>query len=337
MANPSYAALYAPLAVPPPPPRPPVLNLITSSLRPLTTTDTLGPGQMSLPDQAPGDDADTGSADPTMDGYLGAQRTIFQATKLTRWTGGFSYAPENQITGVTRDPCLNTTDDEGVENLPFVNFVPFLIVVEDTLSTFGWSERDFKGRALRLLDNATPNAVETEFWNGTQAQASGWPNNYLVNHGDGVWVDLTPGGGPPSVTRGLAILEDYLANASPSGNGAGFGAQGMIHLMPQTSPNLLGARRVGNLLLSVMDNIIVPGSGYPGVDNGVGGGSTSTTSVMYATDIPIVLLDDPNVYPDTLTGAVERDTNTIRFRAQRYAACAWDGFRHAAVRVVLGT
>jgi hypothetical protein len=107
--------------------------------------------------------------------------------------------------------------------------------------------------------------------------------------------------------------------------------------MPQTSPNLLGARRVGNLLLSVMDNIIVPGSGYTGNgDSNVGGGNTATTSVMYATDIPMVFLDDPVIFPSSLANMVDRNLNTVRARAQRYGAVVWDNFRHGAVRVLLG-
>jgi hypothetical protein len=220
--------------------------------------------------------------------------------------------------------------------------------VEDSASAFGWSERDYKARALRLLDNATPNAIESELWNGTQAVESNWPNNFLTNHGTNAgpggasvpFVDLTPAGGAPSITRGLAILEDYLANTTatgtnPAGIYAGIGAQGMIHCMPQTAPSLLGARRVGNLLLSIMDNIILPASGYSGLDANVGTAS-ATTSVMYATDVPMVLLDEPFVYPSTYAAALDRSTNTVRFRAQRFAACAWDNLRHAAVRVTLG-
>ena len=113
-------------------------------------------------------------------------------------------------------PVSNTTGGVGsYTNLPIVQYQPFLVVVEDWCSTFGFEERDFKGRALRLLENATPQAIEREFWAGALAQAKSYPNNYLINGSAPNFIDLTPGGGPPSVARGQQILQDYLATGPP--------------------------------------------------------------------------------------------------------------------------
>ena len=244
-------------------------------------------------------------------------------------------------------------------NLPQIGYIPFMIIVEDTASAFGWEARDFTGRALRLLDNATPNAIEREFWTGTFAtntvtgpiyqSDSGCAglNAFLQqsgtasNGGSGTLAqDLTPTPGTGvSVTRGIQILEDYLANT-------GFGGQGMLHVAPETSPNLLGARRVGAILLSVMDNIIVPGSGYP--TTGVTGPAGNTyatppagTQWIYATDLVSIRLDDPAVYPLNMAEALDRgsngEPNTIRIRAQRAAAATFDVNRLAAVLVTLST
>ena len=265
-----------------------------------------------------------------------------------------------------------------VGNLPQVGYVPFVIQVEDQFSPFGWQERDYVGRVLRLLDNATPNAIETELWTGAfstntntgpmwQADSPNVPLNAFlcqagwasspgnpVGGGYKPAIDLTPtaanrGSSPtnlPSVSRGIQILEDYLANS-------GMGGQGMLHVTPETSPNLLGARRVGALLLSVMDNIIVPGSGYP--TSGAQGpiGSSYRTPVagsawMFATDLVSVRLDEPMIYPTTLAEALDRGNldvatpslggpNLIRVRAQRAAAATWDGARLAAVQVQLAS
>ena len=284
--------------------------------------------------------------------------SVFPASKSTRWTGGFEYAPENQAPGVISDPCgtqvedLPGTGSGTYTNLPLVGYVPFLIQVEDSCSTWGWSERDFTGRALRLLDNATPNAVEREFWTGAFARNTNTgpivgtnaflqQSNNPANGGTGLAaVDLTPGT-VPSVTRGIQILEDYLANT-------GFGGQGMLHVAPETSPNLLGARRVGSLLLSVMDNIIVPGSGYPTSGaTGPAGASNATPPSgqqwIFATDLVSVRLDLPNVFPSVFAEAVERGNliattpNLVRIRAQRFAAVSFDLNRLAACRVTLAT
>ena len=262
-------------------------------------------------------------------------------------------------------PGANTTGGPGTYgNLPQVGFIPYLIQVEDECSAFDFQTWDWVGRALRLLDIATPQAVEQEFWMGLYStntltgpmydSASPSLNAFLQQSG-------TPssGGGSiaaqdltgvthanrstpanlPTVTRGIQILEDYLANT-------GNGGQGMLHVAPETSPNLLGARRVGPLLLSVMDNIIVPGAGYPTSGaTGPSGNADATpvagTAWIYATDLVSVRLDTPVVTPSTAAEALDRgsmgDPNTIRVRAQRFAAATWDGARLAAVQVQLSS
>lgn len=230
-------------------------------------------------------------------------------------------------------PTTNTTGGAGsYGNLPMISVIPFLIMAEDVCSSFGFEERDFKGRALRLLDNATPKAIESEFWTGALAQAKGYPNNYLTNTAS--VTNLTPGSGATSVARGMQILQDALATS-------GFGGQGMIHVQPQTAPNLLGARRVGQLLLDIFDNIVVPGVGYPGT--GPGGVTPSAgTAYMYATDLVMVRSQNKGtVFPDSFAEALDRgqsgEPNTIRFRAERFAAAYFDASAHYCVQVTLAT
>lgn len=270
-------------------------------------------------------------------------------------TTGLSYTDTGAASvGPDAPPDANTTGGPGnYGNLPLVGYVPFLIQAEDECSTFGWETRDYVGRALRLLDNATPNAIEREFWSGGFAQNPltgpfDGTNAFLTQSGtpsDGGTgvnaVDLTPGSGatPCSITRGIQILEDYLANS-------GFGGQGMLHVAPETSPNLLGARRVGALLLTVMDNIVVPGSGYPtsGATGPIGNDNADPgdgNAWIFCSDLVSIRLDDPMVWPSTMAEAVDRGNfgspNTVRIRAQRFAAATFDVARLAACRVVLGT
>lgn len=230
-------------------------------------------------------------------------------------------------------PSSNTTGGPGsYTNLPIVTCIPVLIEVEDSCSTWGFQERDFKGRAQRLLQNATPQALEREFWTGTIAQAAGFPNNYLANSAS--YTDLTPGSGPPSVARGQQILQDALAST-------GFGGQGMIHCQPQTAPNLLNARRVGNLLLDIFDNIIVAGTGYNGVAAGVGT-PASGTAVMFATDLVMTRVEaEGTVIPDSFSEALDRgqggQPNKVTFRAMKFGMAYFDAAVHVACRVTLET
>jgi hypothetical protein len=231
-------------------------------------------------------------------------------------------------------PGSNTTGGPGTyTNLPINVIVPYLVVAEDYCSSFGFEERDFKGRALRLLENASPQAIEKEFWTGTLAQAKSYPNRYLA---DSNCVDLTPGT-VPSIARGQQILQDYLAST-------GFGGQGMIHVQPQTAPNLLNARRVGPLLLDIFDNIIVPGVGYPGT--GPVGNTNFTPPAgqawMFCSDLAMVRAEEEGtVFPDTFAEALDWGQggfpNSIRFRAEKFAAAYFDGAVQAACRVTLAT
>lgn len=228
-------------------------------------------------------------------------------------------------------PVSNTTGGPGVyNNLPIRYNIPYLVVTEDTCSSFGWQERDFKGRATRWNDNALPRALEAEFWSGLLAQAKGYPNDYLCNTATN--TDLTPIGGPPTVARGMQILQDALQQT-------GFGGQGMIHVQAQTAPNLLGARRVGNLLLDIFDNIIVPGVGYPGTGPG-NAAPAAGTAWMYATDLVMVRAEEEaEVFPDTFSEALDRGQagfpNSLTFRAERFASAYWDGAAHYSCRVTL--
>ena len=256
-------------------------------------------------------------------GSLGLLATL--PTGVDTWTDSGSGSPG------AAPPASNTTGGTGqYGNLPIVNCLPWTVFVEDSCSSFGFEARDFIGRATRLCDNATPNAVESEFWTGALTQAKGTGNNYLTN--PSTVTDLTPGT-VPSITRGIQILEDALYSA-------GFGGQGMIHTMPETAPNFLGARRVGNQLLTVMDNIVVPGSGYPGTAPG-GTNPGTGYAYIYATDIVTVRLGEVVVTPDNFQEALDRgysgQPNRITFRAQRAAAATWDVGRHFACKVALAS
>lgn len=227
-------------------------------------------------------------------------------------------------------PVSNTTGGVGpYGNLAINTCIPWVISALDSCSSFGFEERDFKGRALRLLENGTPQALEREFWTGALATAAGWPNRFLT---DSNLVDLTPVGGPPSVARGQQILQDYIATT-------GFGGQGMLHCQPQTTPNLLNARRVGGLLLDIFDNIIVPGTGYAGTASAIGTPAAGT-AVMIASDLVMTRVEsEGQVYPDSFAEALDRgqggQPNTIRFRAEKFGMAYFDGAVQAGVRVTL--
>lgn len=219
-------------------------------------------------------------------------------------------------------PSSNTTGGPGsYTNLPIVTVIPYVMMVQDRCSTFGFSERDFKGRALRLLDAAQHQAIEREFWTGAFAQAKGYPNPYLAQSSA---TDLTPGT-VPTVARAAQILQDALQQC-------GFGGQGMIHCQAQAAPNLLNARRVGNLLLDVFDNIVVPGVGYPGTGP-VGNANQAPPAGqtwLFASDLAMARVEDEGtVFAESFAEATDwgqgGQPNSIAFQAQKFGAAYFDG------------
>jgi hypothetical protein len=238
-------------------------------------------------------------------------------------------------------PTSNTTGGAGqYTNLANVDYVPFLVEAEDYCSTFGFEERDFKGRALRLLDNVTPGRVEKEFWSGALAQAHGYPNKYLTK--EGVATNLTPGT-VPSVSRGLQILQDALAEC-------GFGGVGMIHTQRQTTTNLLTVIEsdphftVSNgRLYDLFGNIVVPGVGYPGNLGPESSGKVEAkagNAFMFATDLVMCRTEkDGTIFTETFAEATDwgqgANPNSIRMRAQRFAAAYADFACAFAVEVEL--
>lgn len=180
-----------------------------------------------------------------------------------RWeAGGVTYAPENCSNHGTLDPCSNAGFGSALpNNLGPVTARPFGIWSADECSSFGFGARDWEGRALRQLEASTPWEVEREFWHGNLAGAVGTEesgNRFLA---DAAHVtDITPGSGAVSVVNGIACLEQALGDT-------GYGGQGMIHvsrkvLIQASADRLL--HRTGNVLLTDVDTVVVPGTGYTG-------------------------------------------------------------------------
>lgn len=227
-------------------------------------------------------------------------------------------------------PSSNTTGGKGTyTNLPIVTAIPYQIETEDYCSTFGFDKRDFKGRAERLLSNASPQAMGKEFWTGTLAKAKELPNSYLAKEGLAEILE-----GKPSVERGFEALQNALQQC-------GFGGQGMIHLQAQTAPNLLRVRRVGSLLLDMFDNIIVPDVGYPGTAP-EGHSTESGCAWMFATDLVACRIEDEaTIFTETFAEATDwgqgQDPNSIRMRARKLAIAYFDAACVFAQQVTLPT
>lgn len=252
-----------------------------------------------------------------------------------RWAiGGITYTPETSVEAGLDAACGPASGSYTATMPASVEWVPYGVTVLDVCSAMSGGGRDYAGRARRLLDAATPKAVEKEFWGGAYAQSASLPNLYLTKAGSTV-VNPTPGTSV-SFARGVRLLEQALADL-------GFGAPGMIHCRPEAVDDFeVQLRREGNLIRTLRDTIVVPGVGYSGL--GPAGDSNATPAAgkswMFATGLVDYRQTTADV-PDWTAGGdppadvVNRTNNTITVHAWRTALASWDGQARFAVYVDL--
>ncbi|MCK9901278.1 hypothetical protein [Glutamicibacter sp. V16R2B1] len=233
-------------------------------------------------------------------------------------------------------PTADTSGTYSYTAPGVVEWMPYSVSAYDRCTLMTASGRDFVGRATRLLEAATPKAVEREFWDGTRARTAGLGNRYLTKQGAATVVNPTPGTAV-SFTRGLLLLEQALADS-------GFGAPGMVHCRPEALDDTAQLfRRTGNLILTSRDTIVVPGVGYSG--RGPAGDSNEVPAAgktwMFATGLVEYRETPAAMDPGWTSGgqpspnAIDRNINMVTAWARKTALASWDGQAHYAVLVDL--
>jgi hypothetical protein len=237
-----------------------------------------------------------------------------------RWVNGFAYLPEGVGKLTMFDDCSNT-EQTIADITPFVSdWQPYVLSAQFRCSTFGFDAADYMGRATRLLDAATPKMLEEEFWNGTLSQAASLANTWLEKAGSTAFTAT-------SMRQAFAICEQALGDAA-------YGGRGSIHMPPYLVPYAAFEqliRREGNLLLTDKDTIVVPGSGYGKMADAPAG------LHVYATGITDVRLGDIIVTPDggNMAQSIDKASNTVVVKAERYACASWDELLWVKVTVTL--
>jgi hypothetical protein len=232
------------------------------------------------------------------------------------WTRGITYLPAaNGVLDLISDCSTDSVNVPVTLDTPQVFWQPYVLSAEFVCSAIGFDSSSFDSKATGLLDAATPKMIEYELWHGLLAQAAGWDNLYFTgaSHGPANY-DAT------SIQQAVGICEQYLASM-------GYGGRGMIHIPPFLAPYLgLFCRREGNLLLTNMDTIVVPGNGYGDVGSDTPPALPPTAPIeIYASGITDVRIGEIVSIPDEFYQAIDRRTNTVTIRAERYALASWDG------------
>jgi hypothetical protein len=194
-----------------------------------------------------------------------------------RWERGFQLINEgleaHGIFATTLCPAEDTR--EYTATGANESYDTFGLFATDSCSTWP-SRRAFFDRAQRKLLTAESSVLERQLWDSSIL--AGQP------HLAGEAISPGPGTNVVGVTtipmtavlakHAFALMDQKLGELSAT--------RGMIHLRPQVIHALLEAqtvRRVGNIYLSPMDNIVVPGRGYPGT--GPTGQAVGATEWMY--------------------------------------------------------
>jgi hypothetical protein len=242
-----------------------------------------------------------------------------------RWELGFSFQPEACGDADVADPC-NTTAFQFSDRPAIVEGEPFAVRAGDRCSSLGFPAEDYQGRAERLLLRCQSKQISRELWEGTLAQAAGWPNLFLADSGADTVTT-----GPSGLIDSLACLEQALADCA-------CGERGVIHATRQVVTHwaALGnsvLRREGGLLLTAHDTIVVSDAGYTGT--GPEGQAAGDSVWAYATGPIQVRVSAIEVIPESLSDAIDRETNTVEFVAQRLASATWDGCCRFAAEVDL--
>lgn len=247
----------------------------------------------------------------------------------TGWERGLTYAPETvggyrALSGCT----AQVVDfDAGGPPHPPVAYTPWELQVEDPCtSTFGYREQEVTDRLRRAVDAVESYAIARELWAGDLtradvAEGGGDPNPYLA-------LDPTViGGGPVSPKVGIGLLEQAVGDALR-------GQQAYLHVAREALPFVSDLNKVGQLLYTRVDNLVVADAGYTGAPP-VGTADAAGVSWLYATGPVVVRRTALLVDSADAAEVVDVRTNTIRRTASKRVAATFDPATLFAVPITL--
>lgn len=245
----------------------------------------------------------------------------------SHWQEGFVWRSELCPTFVVVDPCVDEVAEPPAPTDGLVYYQPQGFRVTDVCTTrnVGFDI----DRVRRMVDATTSFAIAQELWTGTATQA----NPYDTPTGD---TDITNAylTGPTAEVIGATVADpmEALGLLEERARQAAAGQQVFLHV-PTRITTQLGAqlRRVGNVVYTQTDAVVVADPGYPGT--GPGGESGTAPGVWcYATGPVVVRTDDIQTITDAAV-TLDRRTNRRQVWAQRMFAATFDPCAHFALQI----
>ena len=241
---------------------------------------------------------------------------VLQDDGTDRWINGVTVYPYPIDTPGTWDPCSTGTfreKDEGSE-IPLPVFASFVVYLPITCTAMSIGDPvEFANRAEIALDAVESFAVEEQLSQGT-----GIPTNPYFSDGA---VDILAGGAAVSPFVGLSYLEDAIGET---------GKYGFVHATPAVGSQwFAGDRRYPQVTPN--GNQVVLGGGYIGAQPSGGNAAAAGQAWAFATGPVEVRHSDVAVME--ISEVLDRATNDVTFRAERYVLAEWDTALQAAVLI----
>lgn len=276
-------------------------------------------------------------ARPPVVGLLPALRALDSNLVSTpsdvHWMNGFTWEPEACQFSGRGDPCVTGRPLPTPSPRSVLTSQPFYVYSSDKCSAFSFQERDYAARARRQFLASLSHQIAVELWTGHQAQASAWSNPYLTSAAT-TQLSVAAGLNPNDA---LACLEDYLASCSAGGVGV-IHCTRRVAILWDSGGALFRDRTDPALVTTINGTPVIADSGYPGTaPSGIS--QVAATQWAYASSIPAIFLDEPQLIPDSVGGgipseAVNQRDNTIEYFMQGDAAYQLDGCCLAGVGVI---
>jgi hypothetical protein len=215
------------------------------------------------------------------------------------------------------EPCSDGTyRAKGSESeQPTTRFDSFVVYKPVTCSAIGLSDPDeLARRAEAALEATLSSAVE-------KALAEGVDQSSNPFFGDANVDDVSSGTAVP-VGVALSLLEESIGGTC---------RMGMIHLTPASVVPASPYLNYRDPLATRNGTPVVSGMGYQGIDTPWLASPDPGEDWAFATG-PVRVYLGPVVLT-SVKETLERDTNVLTFRAERYVLAIWDGVLQAAALV----
>lgn len=252
---------------------------------------------------------------------------VEEASEDERWANGIAVHGYPQEVGSSWGVCADVSPEEkGTQEfpIPLPLFGPLTVYVTETCSSpYIRTPEDFRARALAVFQAVESAAVAREFELGEFV-----PGNPHLGDAD---LTVLNSGAATSLTNGIALLEEAIADTHRCG---------VIHMTSATALALstLGGGGVlqvqGGKLYTVNGTLVIPDFGYTGNAPAGEAANTGTERWAYATGpVETLRTAQPVIIPENLSEALDRLSNTVEYRAERYYVPFWDTALQVGVRI----